>query len=217
MAKRTASKSTGAKTAAQRAGAKSKQKKPEVLPEKPKSSLAGRVLAGLVLTFLALFLLLSMLGVQGAVLAVLRKGTQGLIGYGFYLLPFAFLLAAWRLVFRNHESAVRPGIGLALTVISFSALLHVIFCYAGLGNGIHMVGSLWFRRRDSRPSGAGTDFLHQQGRSSPGTDPAADCGSFSGVPDRCGAADPQAGGETPKAAGGAENGAAGTGADHGDP
>ena len=49
MAKRTASKSTGAKTAAQRAGAKSKQKKPEVLPENPKSSLAGRVLAGLVL------------------------------------------------------------------------------------------------------------------------------------------------------------------------
>ena len=143
MAKRTASKSTGAKTAAQRAGAKSKQKKPEVLPENPKSSLAGRVLAGLVLTFLALFLLLSMLGVQGAVLAVLRKGTQGLIGYGFYLLPFAFLIVAWRLVFRNHESAVRPGIGLALTVISFSALLHVIFCYAGLGNGIHMVGSLW--------------------------------------------------------------------------
>ena len=143
MAKRTASKSTGAKTAAQRAGAKSKQKKPEVLPEKPKSSLAGRVIAGLVLTFLALFLLLSMLGVQGAVLAVLRKGTQGLIGYGFYLLPFAFLIVAWRLVFRNHESAVRPGIGLALTVISFSALLHVILCYAGLGNGIHMVGSLW--------------------------------------------------------------------------
>ena len=58
MAKRTTS-PPAAKTAAQRAGAKSNKKTPEVLPQEPKSTLLGRIIAGLVLTFLALFLLLS--------------------------------------------------------------------------------------------------------------------------------------------------------------
>ncbi len=142
MAKRTTSQ-PAAKTAAQQAGAKSKKKPPEVLPQEPKSTLLGRIVAGLVLTFLALFLLLSMVGVRAAVLDLLRKLTQGLFGYGFYLLPFAFLLTAWRLVFRNHEPWIVRTLGLGGVVIFFSALLHVILCYAGLGKGLGLVTSLW--------------------------------------------------------------------------
>ena len=142
MAKRTTS-PPAAKTAAQRAGAKSNKKTPEVLPQEPKSTLLGRIIAGLVLTFLALFLLLSMVGVRAAVLDLLRKLTQGLFGYGFYLLPFAFLLTAWRLVFRNHEPWIVRTLGLSGIVIFSSALLHVILCYAGLGTGLGLVSSLW--------------------------------------------------------------------------
>lgn len=142
MAKRTAPQ-TGGKTAAQRAGAKSNKKPPEVLPVEPKSTLLGRIIAGLVLTFLALFLLLSMVGVRAAVLDLLRKGAQGLFGYGFYLLPAAFLLTAWRLVFRNHEPWIVRTLGLAGIVISFSALLHAILCYAWLDSGLGLIVSLW--------------------------------------------------------------------------
>ena len=142
MAKRTAPQS-GAKTAPKRAGAKSNQKTPEVLPQEPKSSLLGRIVAGLVLTFLALFLLLSMVGVRAAVLDLLRKVAQGLFGYGYYLLPAAFLLTAWRLIFRNHEPFIARTLGLGGMVISFSALLHVILCYAGLESGLKLLGSLW--------------------------------------------------------------------------
>ena len=142
MAKRTTTQ-PAAKTAAQRAGAKSNKKPPEVLPQEPKSTLLGRIVAGLVLTFLALFLLLSMVGVRAAVLDLLRKLTQGLFGYGFYLLPFAFLLTAWRLVFRNHEPWLARTLGLGGIVIFFSALLHVILCHAGLDKGVGLVASLW--------------------------------------------------------------------------
>lgn len=139
MPKRT----TQPKTAAQRAGAKSNKKPPEVLPVEPKSTLLGRIIAGLVLTFLALFLLLSMVGVRAAVLDLLRKCAQGLFGYGFYLLPAAFLLTAWRLVFRNHEPWIVRTLGLAGIVISFSALLHAILCYAWLDSGLGLIVSLW--------------------------------------------------------------------------
>ena len=139
MPKRT----TQSKTAAQRAGAKSNKKPPEVLPVEPKSTLLGRIIAGLVLTFLALFLLLSMVGVRAAVLDLLRKCAQGLFGYGFYLLPAAFLLTAWRLVFRNHEPWIVRTLGLAGVVISFSALLHAILCYAWLDSSLGLITSLW--------------------------------------------------------------------------
>ena len=139
MPKRT----TQPKTAAQRAGAKPNKKPPEVLPAEPKSTLLGRILAALILTFLALFLLLSMVGVRAAVLDLLRKCAQGLFGYGFYLLPAAFLLTAWRLVFRNHEPWIVRTLGLAGVVISFSALLHGILCYAWLDSGLGLIVSLW--------------------------------------------------------------------------
>ena len=143
MAKRTTPQPAAGKTAAQRAGAKSKQKTPEVLPQEPKSTLAGRIIAALVLAFLALFLLLSIVGVHAAALDLLRKLTQGLFGYGVYLLPLAFLLTAWRLVFRNHEPWIVRTLGLGGVVISFSALLHVILCYAWLEPGLKLISSLW--------------------------------------------------------------------------
>ena len=84
-----------------------------------------------------------MVGVRAAVLDLLRKCVQGLFGYGFYLLPAAFLLTAWRLVFRNHEPWIVRTLGLAGVVISFSALLHGILCYARLGSGLGLIVSLW--------------------------------------------------------------------------
>ena len=143
MAKRTTPQPAAGKTAAQRAGAKSKQKTPEVLPQEPKSTLTGRIIAALVLSFLALFLLLSIVGVHAAALDLLRKLAQGLFGYGVYLLPLAFLLTAWRLVFRNHEPWIVRTLGLCGVVITFSALLHVILCYAWLESGLRLVSSLW--------------------------------------------------------------------------
>ena len=145
-------KKTGSPGASTKAAAKSRQssapkssRKHEPEPEdyQSRSSLTARIVSALVMTFLALFLLLSMVGVHAAMLDALRKCVQGLFGYGFYLLPFALGYLSWILVFRNHEPFRARILGLTGIVISFSALLHVILCYAGLEKGIKLIGSLW--------------------------------------------------------------------------
>lgn len=134
---------TGKSKAGSQGTSKGRRKTPDVLPESEPNRLMPRVVSALVLSFLALFLLLSMLGIQGAMLDVLKNGARGLLGYGYYLLPLSFGFLAYRLVFCNHEPIGRRIVGVALGEISFSALLHTVLCYAGLGVGRSLIGSLW--------------------------------------------------------------------------
>lgn len=100
-----------------------------------------RVLTATVLAFLGLFLLLSMVGVQGAVLNLLRKLFRGLFGYGYWLMPIAFFLIAWLLVFKNHEPARLRSVSLLLITVLFSALWHSVFAKLTFENGL--LPTLW--------------------------------------------------------------------------
>ncbi|MCI8423547.1 MAG: DNA translocase FtsK [Lawsonibacter sp.] len=67
---------------------------------------------------------------------------RGLIGYGFWLTPPAFLLAAWILAFhRGRPVAVRVTCALLLP-LTFAGLFHGLLCPALPWDG-YLMGSLW--------------------------------------------------------------------------
>lgn len=107
------------------------------------TQLRNRMIAGVILVFLALFLLLSMLGIHAVALDALKKLMRGIFGYGYYLLPFALCMVAWLLVFRNHEPYRLRTAGLFCGIVFFSGMLHVLLSYAGLGAGKELIPSLW--------------------------------------------------------------------------
>ena len=80
---KTASKQTATRSKAQMAVGKTRQ---EAVAEK-RNSLVVRLIASLVLVFLALFLLLSMFGIHAALLDLLKNLVTCLVGYGDWLLP----------------------------------------------------------------------------------------------------------------------------------
>ena len=128
----------GQKTAGQRMDAVQKMQE-----RRAQTQLRNRIITGVILVFLALFLLLSMLGIHAVALDALKKLMRGIFGYGYYLLPFALCMVAWLLVFRNHEPYRLRTAGLFCGIIFFSGLLHVLLSYAGLGTGKDLIPSLW--------------------------------------------------------------------------
>ena len=102
-----------------------------------------RLLSGILLVFLALFLLLSMVGIEAALLNLFRTLVQGLFGYGFWVMPVGMVLVAWLLIFRHDEPIVLRTIAITLFVVLFSSLLHVILCSENFSTGFGLVKDLW--------------------------------------------------------------------------
>ena len=102
-----------------------------------------RLLSGILLVFLALFLLLSMVGVEAALLNVFRALVQGLFGYGFWIMPIGMVLVAWLLIFRHDEPIVFRTISISLFVVLFSSLLHTILCGENFSTGFGLIKDLW--------------------------------------------------------------------------
>ncbi len=149
MAKTKSEKQTG-KTCKTGNGTDTRSKAQQAVGKTPKEERAEtrnrlmlQLLAALLMVFVGLFLVLSMLGLQAAVLNLLRGFFQGLVGYGYWVLPAAFFVIAWLLVFRNHEPVRLRAFSLFMVVILFSALLHSIFCRIGFPGGLSLVGELW--------------------------------------------------------------------------
>lgn len=102
-----------------------------------------RLLSGILLVFLAMFLLLSMVGIEAALLNIFRVLVQGLFGYGFWVMPIGMVLIAWLLIFRHDEPIVLRTIAISLFVVLFSSLLHVILCSENFATGFGLVKELW--------------------------------------------------------------------------
>ena len=135
-------KNTGKASTRSKAGqATGKQKDAERIERR--NALLIRLLSGIILVYLALFLLLSMVGVQAALLNVFRSFVQGMFGYGFWIMPIGLVLIAWLLIFRHEEPIVLRTIAVSLFVVLFSSLLHTIFCDTNYAAGFGMVADLW--------------------------------------------------------------------------
>lgn len=105
--------------------------------------LIARLIASVVLVFLALFLVLSMLGVHAVFLDFLRRMVRGLVGYGYWLLPAAFLYLAWMLFFLHEEPIGWRAVSTVLLTLTTSALIHTIFCRSIFQPGFALIKGLW--------------------------------------------------------------------------
>ena len=118
-------------------------KSPRELRAEKRDSLVGRLLASAAMGFLALFLLLSMFGVEALFLNFLSRLAKGLVGYGYWLLPAAFLYMAWMLFFLHQEPIARRITSTAILTVVLSAIIHTIFCRITFQPGLSMLKSLW--------------------------------------------------------------------------
>jgi S-DNA-T family DNA segregation ATPase FtsK/SpoIIIE len=124
-----------------------------------RNQLVARLVGGILLAFLALFLLLSMFGIHAALLDLFRDGARGLLGYGYWLLPWAFGMIAWLLVFKNHEPALLRSVSILMVVALFSGLLHGILCRTTFDEQI--VATLWRTGIDGASGGLLPGLLAQ--------------------------------------------------------
>ena len=93
---------------------------------KPIRREVGAVVCGL----LALFSLLGLFGVEGFVIDALCGAAKGLIGYGYWLLPFALLGAGVILLFHRGRPVRLRVVCTLLLPVSVGSLLH-IFLFKG--------------------------------------------------------------------------------------
>ena len=118
-------------------------KSPRELRTKKRDALIGRLAASVLLVFLALFLVLGMLGIHAVFLDFLSRLAKGLVGYGYWLLPAALLYMAWMLFFLHKEPVGGRIAATGLQVLAFSALLHTLLCKTTFQPGLSLVKALW--------------------------------------------------------------------------
>ncbi len=116
-------------------------------------TLRARLITAVVLVFLALFLILSMIGIHALILDFLKTAICGLLGYGFWPLPLILLYIAWVLFFLHQEPVSRRILSASLLPVSVSALLHTIICQLTFDNAL--ISGLW----SSGQSGASGGLL----------------------------------------------------------
>ena len=156
MAGKVTGKTGGTETNSGRKKSKAQQavgKNPEELRAERRNELLLRLAAGLIMAFLALFLVLSMFGIHAALLDMLRGLVKGLFGYGYWMLPFALGLISWVLVFQNHMPAKLRSISLLVLVLLLSALLHAILCRITFDSGVKLLSGLWRTGKENASGG----------------------------------------------------------------
>jgi len=84
-----------------------------------------REIAALFFFFLAVFTCLGLFGVSGWFLDFLSGLCRGAIGRGFYVLPFALLIAALALLFHRDRPVVARVICLTLLPVAIGAVVHL--------------------------------------------------------------------------------------------
>lgn len=74
-------------------------------------------------------------GEDGFVIRYLRMGLMGILGYGYWIFPFALGILSWILVSSNRESVVFRGVCAALLPFLLGSALHLILCKSAFTQG----------------------------------------------------------------------------------
>ena len=132
-AKKAAPKPKGAPTRAKKPAAKAAPQ-----PE-PRQALPSMWIYAGVLMLLAVLALIGFFldpkSEDGFVIRYLRMGLMGILGYGYWVFPFAMGILSWILVSANRQSAVFRGVCAALLPFLLGAALHLILCKAAFTQG----------------------------------------------------------------------------------
>ena len=118
-AKKTPSKTSGTKkSTASRAKTSKKQQSAFGLPRPAWAAIWG---------VLGIITLVGLFKDDGVLLALLRKATAGMLGWGFYLMPFCLLVLSFLLFVRQKGPVRLQGTALVLLPLVMGALLHGAF------------------------------------------------------------------------------------------
>ena len=90
---------------------------------------------------------------------LLKKGIQGLIGYGFWMVAFVLLWAAGLLLFRRDRRQTLRLWCLGLLPVVGGALLHILLWPGTYPIDFHLVGRLWTDGVQSMGGGVVSGFL----------------------------------------------------------
>ncbi len=145
------------KSKAQQAGSKS----PKELRAEKRDALLIRLVASVLLAFLALFLVLGMFGIHAVFLDFLSRMAKGLVGYGYWIMPVAMLYMAWMLFFLHDEPVGGRIAATGLQVLAISALVHTVLCRITFQPGLGMVKSLWVTGTENGSGGVIPGLLSQ--------------------------------------------------------
>lgn len=83
----------------------------------------------LVCGLLALLAFLGFFPVEGFLIDYFCDFVKGVVGYGFWVFPFALLLFAWQLVSRNRERIALRMVSTLLLPLLLGTFLHLILCH----------------------------------------------------------------------------------------
>lgn len=128
---------------------KVKKKDKSRLPGEPRMEISGeakREIAAIVLITIAVFLILSMIGLAGSLGGWVFMAVSFVIGLAAFVLPFALLLIAW-VLFQPAKYEFKPNnlFGTIAVFICLAGLAHLIFApdsidFATVGSGGGMLG-----------------------------------------------------------------------------
>ena len=96
------------------------------------------IYAGILMLFAVLALVgffLDPHGEDGFVIRYLRMGLMGILGYGYWVFPFALGILSWILVSANRESVVFRGVCATLLPFLLGSALHLILCKSAFTQG----------------------------------------------------------------------------------
>ena len=127
----------GAPTKARKPAAKAAPKAAPA-PEPRQAVPTMWIYAGILMLFAVLALVgffLNPHGEDGFVIRYLRMGLMGIIGYGYWIFPFALGILSWILISTNRESVVFRGVCAALLPFLLGAALHLILCKSAFTQG----------------------------------------------------------------------------------
>jgi len=122
--KKTATKKTGTTRGGSSAKSNTKSRASRTAQKQPRRREIGAVIC----LFLAVFSALGYIGSEGVFIRFLSGFMRGLIGFGYYFLPPAFLLAAGILAFHRGRPVAARVTATLLTPVAIGALHHLFAC-----------------------------------------------------------------------------------------
>ena len=114
-----------------------KRKAPPYQPD-----LLTRGIGAALCVFFALLLLIGFVNKDALVVEFVCTGVKGLVGYGFYTVPFALLLAAYLLLSQRERPVNGRLWCVGLLPLALSAFLHLILCGYSYGIGLASIATL---------------------------------------------------------------------------
>jgi len=102
-----------------------------------------REVCAFICLFLALFVILGCFSVKGVLILLLCGFFKGLVGAGFYILPFVFILAFLILLLHNGRPVKLRVICTFLLPVSIGALVHLVGSNPNIAWRLAMLGDLY--------------------------------------------------------------------------